>query len=109
MKRQLSDDFLKAMEEKLEHSRNKGRTGWDSKWKKASIDSFGLGDLLDKLFEEVEELVIEVETITNGEYMLRTHGIAEPADLAAVRLEAADIANVAMMIADMAGALGDDR
>ncbi len=97
MRRLVSRDFIAAMEEKLEHGRSQGRTGWDSHWKKwlgkAVEYDFVLSGLLNKLEEEVGELLVEV---ANGTF-----------DKKKIRLEAADVANVAMMIADVEGALND--
>ncbi len=95
--RSVSADFVLAMEEKLQHGRNMGRTGWDSHWKKISVDSFGLTDLIDKLDEEVDELRAAV-----------VHTEADFTATGEIRLEAADVGNIAMMIADMAGALNDE-
>jgi NTP pyrophosphatase (non-canonical NTP hydrolase) len=103
MKRLVSKDFIAAMEEKLEWGRNQGRTGWDSKWKKISVDSFTIHNLRNKLEEEVWELEDLIFALLDYEET----GSAADVDLADVRLEAADVANVAMMIADMAGALNE--
>ena len=97
MRRPVSNDFIAAMEEKLEWGRSQGRTGWDSKWKKISVDSFSMMDLLEKLNEEVAEFRNEVFYGRGNDEL----------DFSAIRHEAADVANVAMMIADMAGALDD--
>ena len=102
MTRSVSADFILAMEEKLQHGREQGRTGWDSKWKNISVDSFTLHNLRNKLeeeFWELEELIFE---------LLDYEEQGRIVDLADVRLEAADVANVAMMVADMAGALNDE-
>lgn len=104
MTRSVSADFILAMEEKLQHGREQGRTGWDSKWENISVDSFTLHNLRNKLeeeFWELEELIFEL--LDYDEI-----GTKADVDLADVRLEAADVANVAMMVADMAGALNDD-
>jgi len=95
--RSVSADFVLAMEEKLQHGREMGRTGWDSHWEIVSVDAFILPNLLDKLDEEVAELVEVVNE-------LRLTGGKQNE----VRLEAADVANIAMMIADMAGVLNDE-
>ena len=102
MSRPVSKDFIAAMEEKLEWGRNHGRTGWDSHWKKVTIDSFSIWSLMGKLHEEVPELYGEIQASEGLSY-----GDRGP-DLLALRKEAADVANVAMMIADMAGALNDE-
>lgn len=96
-KRPVSKDFVAAMEEGLQHGREMGRTWWDSFWK--DRDS-GLAipdmayDLFDLLQEEVEEF---------GDVISPWGAL----NLQEVRKEAADIANFAMMIADLAGALGE--
>ena len=99
--RLVSLDFIAAMEEKLQWGREQGRTGWDSNWEIISVDSFTLHNLRNKLeeeFWELEELIFE---------LLDYEEQGRVVDLEDVRLEAADVANVAMMIADMAGALDD--
>ena len=89
MKRKVSKDFIAAMEEKLEHGRRMGRKGWDSEWKETTFDGDPLIGLLQKLDEEVNEVI---EAIRIG-------------DLQGLRHECADVSNVAMMIADLTGAL----
>lgn len=103
--RGVSKDFVLAMAEKLSAGRVKGRTGWDSKWKNISVDSFTIHNLLNKLEEELCELEDLVFDLLDYDEV----GTAADVDLAEVRLEAADVANVAMMIADMAGALKDEN
>ena len=71
--------FAMLMEEKLKANDHKGG------WSRMSPDR-----LLDAVREEVEELAYEIGTNVTGE---------------GVGLEAADIANFAMMIADLSGAL----
>ncbi len=90
--RGVSADFVLAMAEKLSAGRVKGRQGWDSHWKVSSIDDFDIKMLMEKLDEEVLELDDALAEGTLGE----------------LRLECADVANVVMMIADMAGALKDE-
>jgi len=111
MTRSVSADFVLAMEEKLEHGREKGYTGWDSSWKNISGDrglisakDFSIHTLRNKLeeeFWELEELIFQLLDYED-------RGTKADVNLADVRHEAADVANVAMMIADMAGALNDD-
>lgn len=91
MNRPVVDEFIEAMEAGLEHGRKEGRTGWDSKWQDSTFLDVESG-LLDKFDEEVKELVIAVEL--GSDDILR---------------EAADVANVAMMLADACGALEDGR
>ncbi len=107
MPRSVSADFILAMEEKLEHGRKMGRTGWDSKWENISVDSFTLHNLRNKLeeeFWELEELIFEILDYHDE---ATEESIKEATE--ELRHEAADVANVAMMIADMAGALRDVR
>ena len=93
--RGLSKQFLEAMRQKLEHGRRRGHTGWDKHWEcyvhrsLAGVD----GELMSRLYEEVAELIIAVH-----------EGKPEK-----IRLEAADIANFAMFIADIEGALESDK
>ncbi len=92
MNRGLSERFLNAMRAKMESGRNNGRHGWDSNWEDCYFDVL-LEDLLEGLLDEVEELKEALE------------GRAD--DCTKVYLEAADVANFAMMIADVA--LGLER
>jgi len=95
-KRGLSQDFLKAMREKLEHGRNKGRFGWDEKWKNHFFERSPLGSkgmFFQMLQEEIIELAFALESGRNSE----------------IRHEAADVANFAMMIADIHGALKEEK
>lgn len=90
-KRPVSKDFINAMEEKLEHGRRRKRKGWDSHWA-GYLKSIGEGPtsyLMRRLFVEVFELQDAV--LYKSKEM--------------IRLEAADVANFAMFIADCHGAL----
>lgn len=92
--RDLSPDFLAAMREKLEFGRIKGHRGWDEHWKdcgKTFHPTGPFGFLMRRLREEVGELT---EALTRGD---KDH----------IRSEAADVANMAMMVADIEGALRD--
>ena len=88
--RGLSKPFLEAMRQGLEHGRQKGHTGWDKHWdcyvyrSLSGVD----GELMSRLYKEVAELVIAVH-----------EGNPET-----IKLEAADVANFAMFIADIEGA-----
>lgn len=84
-KRSVAGEFINAMEKGLAHGRRVGRTGWDSHWQESSFADVRLG-LLDKLDEEVGELIEAIEDNENGDVVL---------------LEAADVANIAMMLADI--------
>ena len=89
MRRPVSSSFVQAMEEGLEWGRSQGRIGWDEGWGKVP-GTFGMPSLIDKLEEEVGELLDEL--------------LEDQYDYGSVRKEAADVANIAMMIADLAGA-----
>lgn len=104
MTRPVSKDFIAAMEEKLEHGRKMGKVGWDSHWKdpnlKANFTVHTLRNILEEEFWELEDLVfVYLDYADSG----------TTADLAEIRHEAADVANVAMMIADMVGALKEEK
>ncbi len=90
--RSVSADFVLAMEEKLQHGREQGRTGWDTHWEKTSIDDFGPDQLVAKLHEEVDEVIVALYHGTDAE----------------LRLECADVANIVMMLVDMLGVLDDE-
>ena len=96
--RTLHPDFITAMHEKLLVGFKKGYKGWQSHWEESSREGgIDLPFLMGRLDEEVEELVEVVN-------QLRVVGGHQNE----VRHEAADVANIAMMIADMAGVLKDD-
>jgi NTP pyrophosphatase (non-canonical NTP hydrolase) len=101
IRRLVSPDFISAMEEKLQWGREQGRTGWDTNWADVSIDDFNVTSLMYKLGEEVGELAQEV-----AEYLKNPTEVSYE-NIERLRLEAADVANVAMMIADMVGALDE--
>ena len=89
-KRGLDRQFLIAMRDKLECGRRTGYIGWDKHWKGCTWYKrpFGVdGILMDRLFEEVRELVVAV-------------AIGKAPDILS---EAADVANMAMMVADIHG------
>lgn len=78
--RQYVEDFSKTMEYKLSLNRHKGdREGWLSST---------ISELIDRLYEEVEELKV---------------AIAKKSHKNIVKEEAADVANFCMMIADKYG------
>lgn len=87
-KRPVEKKFIEAMEEGLEHGRKMGRTGWDTHWKETKFESAKAG-LLDKLDEEYQELVEAVEDGESFQTILK---------------EAGDVANIAMMLADITAA-----
>jgi NTP pyrophosphatase (non-canonical NTP hydrolase) len=79
-------DFIAAMNEKLEHGRLCGRDEYDEYWHGTNLYS---GIFLDRLLEEFAELLRAVNDGTKQD----------------IRSEAADVANFAMFIADIHGAL----
>jgi NTP pyrophosphatase (non-canonical NTP hydrolase) len=90
--RGLSRRFLKAMRQKLQHGRRQGYRGWDQHWENCTFHTPPTGYkgfLMTRLREEVAELTVAVEK----------------GNLDAVRSEAADVANLAMFVADIEGAL----
>lgn len=88
--RNLDKEFLNAMREKLQSGRERGYHGWDHNWKGTVWPTNNpRGYLLDRLNHEVLELAIALENGTKEQ----------------IRLEAADVANFAMMIADITGSL----
>ena len=93
-KRGLSKDFLAAMREKMEYGRRWGYEGWDSHWQgrfgHASLRG-ATGKLMKRLQKEVIELALAIYSGNKEE----------------IRLEAADVANFAMMIADAEGTLDE--
>ena len=89
MKRGLSRDFLCAMREKLEHGRQRGYVGWDKHWEQTPFPCDPINWMMMRLHQEVDELVIALHK----------------RNLDKIRSEAADVANFAMFIADIEGAL----
>lgn len=85
--RGLSAEFLTAMRTKLQHGRDRGYQGWDEHWKCSVWEShFGpKGFLMRRLSEELTELILAVDS----------------GDANKIREEAADVANFAMMVADL--------
>lgn len=93
--RGLDRRFLDAMREKLSHGRERGYVGWDEHWKcRFASPPMGPNGLL---FTRLREEVTELSTALHGE------------DKELIRKEAADVANFAMFIADIHGALDDDH
>lgn len=97
-KRGVSKRFLQEMRKKLEHGRNRGRTGWDEHWNcKFSMTPQGThGLMMIGLRAEMAELEIAINKAQES---------LNPETLAAIRSEAADVANFAMMVADIHDAL----
>lgn len=99
-KRGLNKKFLNAMRQKLEDGRKKGYAGWDCKWENCnhtgSLDG-ATGTLMANLAVELLELSEAITDYYQHLYDLhrREHVLSE----------AADVANYAMMIADIHGAL----
>lgn len=94
--REVSKDFILAMEEKLEQGRKKDRVGWDQHWNDCffpvSDVKSGNGLFMRSLLCEVLELAQAIEQ----------------GNVKQIRLEAADIANYAMFIADIHNSLEDE-
>lgn len=87
MGRSVDPDFIKAMNEKLEWGRRRGRKDYDNHWNNAiEVSPFFL---LDRLLEEVAELTVALRWGNKNN----------------IRSESADIANFVMFIADVHGAL----
>ena len=91
--RGLDEEFLFTMREKLAHGRRQGYVGWDRRWKNCTFPS-GIrcgpfSFLMERLRHEVVELTC---ALISG-------------DKKSIRSEAADVANLAMMVADIEGAL----
>jgi len=88
-----------AMQEKLD--KNEHKDGWNKKGKRGwLLPNCDVEFLISKLNEETEEL----------RHVVRRDNIHMPIRLLDdIRLEAADVANIAMMIADNLGAYGDDH
>ena len=84
--RGLSNRFLEAMRKKLKHGRNRGYIGWDQHWERCVFPASPTLFLLARLHNEMDELVIAVHE-GNSDTILK---------------EAADVANFAMFIADIA-------
>ena len=91
--RDLHPSFLAAMREKLEYGRQQGRTAWDEgeycHGYRCAPAGAPQGFLMNRLRSEMDELA----------------GAIKRRDVEAIRLEAADVANFAMMVADANGAL----
>lgn len=85
-RRGLSNVFLSAMREKLEQGRRMGYTGWDESWNCQHMERLdGIdGLLVTRLQQEMAELIVAIYAL----------------DRERILLEAADVANFAMMIAD---------
>ena len=93
-KRKVDPKFIEAMEKKLNHGRSKGLVGWDRKWKNTCfpvIPRGPYGFLMTRLHQEVSELTIAVHE----------------KDKKKILKEAADVANFAMMIADIHGSMDE--
>lgn len=87
MNRPVDPEFISAMEAGLQHGREQGREGWDAHWFGESYLSLRPA-LREKLREEYEELQELLASSYPG--------------FKAILKEAADVANLVMMIADAA-------
>lgn len=94
--------FVNCMETELRANDHKGHTGWRA---------MDLDWLLRKLDEEVRELHEAARKLQAGNHCPGCGAfLYEPATTPAkVRSEAADVANVAMFIADVCGCLEDGK
>lgn len=84
--RGLSKEFLDLMREKLKKGSYEGKWGWEEHWQNFNYPS----DLFQCLQDEVIELAIALENFRLNK-----------GSLDHVLYEAADVANFAMMIADI--------
>jgi len=99
--------MAKAMQEKLEA--NATKTGWPSEsgergWLHKGCSLEFLMDKLDEEYEELNKAVYDLAYDESGKY----DKTDKPALLMAIKEEAADVANIAMMIADKLGAYSED-
>ena len=83
--RGLSKDFLDAMRHGLYRGRVKGYRGWDNKWDGSLFPYAPNKFMIDRLHQELDELIIALHD----------------GDPKKILGEASDVANFAMMIADM--------
>lgn len=83
-KRPVDMNFIKAMEEKLEYGREKGRVGWDTYWKETTFPETVFEGLQAKFYEEVSEVL---QALTEGNDELAAD-------------ECVDVGNLAMMMWD---------
>lgn len=90
--RGIDKRFTDAMRSKLDSGRYKGRVGWDRHWKNTFFPSPPCG-VKGILFSSLQDEIIELAFALKGN---KKKDILE---------ECADIANYAMMIADIHGAL----
>lgn len=94
--RPVDKNFIKLMEVKLQHGRKCGYVGWDQHWKDCLFEISNIkgptGLLINRLQEEVTELVVALASGSHKQ----------------IALEAADVANFAMFIADIVGGLDEE-
>ena len=93
MPRGLDRQFLTLMRKKLDAGRRHGYVGWDRYWENCAFASSPRGPH-GLLFQRLQEEIIELALALSRE------------DTEAIGEECADVANFAMMIADLHGALG---
>lgn len=97
-KRDVSAEFIKAMEEGLQHGRAQNRTGWDTGW--LGEDYIPLIVMLrKKLAEEIKELDELIESSLEAEDNSALT-VSSEFDAMAIK-EGSDVANIAMMITDI--------
>lgn len=93
------DKFAKQMREKLQENEEKGN---DGAWHSSSVES-----LLDRLKEEVEELEKVIHQRNHLPMNFKNAQALHEEMTKEIVREAADVGNMAMMIADVVGGLGE--
>ena len=83
--RPIDPRFIEAMEAGLAKGRALGRTGWDTKWEDLNYHAT-FGELFTRLVEEYHELMDALQAGEEPQVVIR---------------EAADVANLAMMLWDL--------
>lgn len=92
--RPVHPDFIQAMEEGLEHGREKGWTWWDAPPEDAE-PGMVMGSLVNELKKHYDNLEITLKEWYRGRGKVKV-----------IREKAGNLANLAMMIADATGSLG---
>ncbi len=100
MKWPTVERFTKVMRQKLEE--NEEKKGSDGAWRTSSLES-----LLEHLRDEVEELGKVVRQREHLPLGFKTSQALHDEMTKEIAREAADVANLAMMVADVVGELGE--